>query len=379
MSLLNLARGFIHIWKSMDARQKQIEQRKDESISPKESQALKLVLETCASYRSQKNSCQEELRFLPDTLSLVTRIASIYYPNEKVPLEKARIGNVFTALLEINRQVLEVLELPGLEMLTQFCLREVHPAVAANNDAERSGWIPGFILRRVRLRVIRVLWVQWLLLVGEAAIKVYAEHHPDEIIEPETLLEEMDQLQEETLPLPREVHGLVEASRKNILFSIKSLPWVKVKPLYISLAENIARFWHPHSSEPLYEVRVYDLLKSLSGYLEWTGQLSQKPVLNKMLGLRVSHLTGAREVALPFSNNKLFGWIEKYQVGRAAKWSKTIFKTLQKKQPAILFRDVAIGVVKEGGKRWLILYLHDKIAVETNKLYKIPTALRIHK
>ena len=372
MSLLNLARGFIHIWKSMDARQKQIEQRKNESISHEESQALKLVLETCANYRSQKNSYQEKLRFLPDTLSLVTRIASIYYPNEKVPLEKARIGNVFTALLEINRSVLEVLELPGLEMLTQFRLREVHPAVAANNNEERSGWIPGFILRRVRLRVIRVLWVQWLLLVGEAAIKVYAEHQADEVIEPETLLEEMDQLQEEELALPSEVRGIVEASRKNILFSIKPLPWVKVKPLYISLAENIARFWHPHSSEPLYEVRVYDLLKSLSGYLEWTGQLSQKPVLNKMLGLRVSHLTGAREVALPFSDNKLFGWIEKYQVGRAAKWSKTIFKTLQKKQPAILFRDVAIGVVKEGGKRWLILYLHDKIAVETNKLYKTP-------
>ena len=57
-------------------------------------------------------------------------------------------------------------------------------------------------------------------------------------------------------------------------------------------------------------------------------------------------------------------------LGRAAKWSKTIFQTLQKKQPAILFRDVAIGIVKEGSKRWLILVLHDKIAEETNKLYK---------
>ena len=104
--------------------------------------------------------------------------------------------------------------------------------------------------------------------------------------------------------------------------------------------------------------------------MEWTGQFSQKLVINKMLGLRMSHLTGARKVVLPFSGNKLFGWVEKYQVGRAAKWSKTIFKTLQKKQPAILFRDAAIGFVKEGGKCWLILYLHDKIAVETNKLCK---------
>jgi hypothetical protein len=58
----------------------------------------------------------------------------------------------------------------------------------------------------------------------------------DEAIEPETLLEEMDQLQKEELPLPTEVRSLVEASRKNILFSIKPLLWVKVKPLYIYLA-----------------------------------------------------------------------------------------------------------------------------------------------
>ena len=54
---------------------------------------------------------------------------------------------------------------------------------------------------------------------------------------------------------------------------------------------------------------------------------------------------------LPFSDNKLIDWIKKYQVGRAAKWSKTIFKTLQKKQMAFLFGDEAIGVVKEGCKR----------------------------
>ncbi len=178
----------------------------------------------------------------------------------------------------------------------------------------------------------------------------------------------MDQLQDELDPsLPDEVREVVETSRKNILFSLKPLPWAEVKYLYISLAENISRVWHPQSSAPLYEVRVYDLLKS--GYLEWVGNLSRKPVLNKMLGLRLSYLIKAREVAVPFAESKLFDWAKKYQVGRAAKWSKTIFKTLQKKQPAILFRDVAMGIVKEGGKRWLILYLHGKIANETNKLY----------
>ena len=119
--------------------------------------------------------------------------------------------------------------------------------------------------------------------------------------------------------MPNEVRDIVEASRKNILFSIKPLLWVKVKRYYIYLAKKIARLWHPRSSEPSHEVKIYDSLKSLSSYLEWTGQLSQKPVLKKMLRFRVFHLTGAWEVALPFSDNKLFDWIKKYQVGRVAK------------------------------------------------------------
>jgi hypothetical protein len=46
-----------------------------------------------------------------------------------------------------------------------------------------------------------------------------------------------------------------------------------------------------------------------------------------------------------------------------------LYRTLKKKQPGILFRDVVFGVVKEGGKRWFVLYLQGKIAAEANKLY----------
>ena len=81
--------------------------------------------------------------------------------------------------------------------------------------------------------------------------------------------------------------------------------------LYL-FVKKIARLWHPRSSEPLHEVKIYDSLKSLSNYLEWTGQLSQELVLNKILRFRMFHLTGAWEVALPFSDNKLFDWINKY-------------------------------------------------------------------
>ncbi len=358
------------LWRSMGARKKQFKLRKFENVSTQESQALEVVLETCSRYQREKLFYEEGLRFLPDTLRLISQVAAIYYPNEKAPMEKARIGNVLSAFLQVNRQILDMLEIPGLERLTQFRLREVMPGFEGNKNNSGISFVPAFFKRRVRLITVRALWVQWMLFVGESAIKIYGEHRADEIPDPETLLDEMDQLQDELDPsLPDEVREVVETSRKNILFSLKPLPWAEVKSLYISLAENIARVWYPQSSAPLYEVRVYDLLKS--GYLEWAGNLSRKPVLNKMLGLRLSYITGAREMAAPFAESKLFDWAKKYQMGRAAKWSKTIFKTLQKKQPAILFRDVAMGVIKEGGKRWLILYLHGKIAEETNKLYTV--------
>jgi hypothetical protein len=34
------------------------------------------------------------------------------------------------------------------------------------------------------------------------------------------------------------------------------------------LAEKIARLWNPRLSERLHEVKIYELLKSLSSYLE---------------------------------------------------------------------------------------------------------------
>jgi len=337
--------------------------------SPQERQALELVRETCSQYRGRNIFSPEDLRFLPDTLSLISQIACIYHPSEKAPLEKARIGKLFAVFQEMNRQIFNVIEIHGLEELARFRLREVLSKGTVNKSI--VFWVPDFLRRRIRLMMMRTLWVYGLQLVGESAIKVYAEYREDEAPEPEVLLAEMDQLQDKSDPsFPEEVHEIIETSRKNVLFSVKPLVWADMKPLYISLVENISRAWHPESSLPLYEVRVYDLLKSLARYLEWAGKLSQKPVLNKMLGLRVSHIIGVKEVVIPFAGNTLVDWTRKFQVGRAAKWAKTIYKTLQKKQPRVLFHDVAAGIVKEGGKRWLALYFHDKIADETNRLYK---------
>lgn len=363
--------GVLRFWFLMHSRQIDLERRKKEDISPQERESIESVLKVCSYYQKEKFAKEEDLNFFSSTVCLLNRIASIYNPEDDDPINRARIGKVLSAFQQMNQKILTMIETSDLKALTQFRLKEGVPGINEKSSQGGFSLVPSFIERRLRVMVIRALWIQWLLLVAETAIQIYGEQPVDETPDPESLLEEMDQLKEDAdLSLPDEVREIVETSRKKILFSVKPLPWVETKSIYTLLTENIARAWHPESPAPLYEVRVYDLLKSLAGYLEWAGQLSQKPVLNKMLGLRLSHLKGAKNITFPFAENKLFDWLEQYQVGRAAKWSKTMFKTLKKKQPAILFRDVAIGVVKEGGKRWLILHFHDKIAEETNRLYK---------
>jgi hypothetical protein len=218
--------------------------------------------------------------------------------------------------------------------------------------------------------VVRYLLVQWLLLVGEASIKVYGDNSIDEDVEAEEILAGLDCLHDEVeSPLSENVQQIIESMKKEILFSTVSISWKKVGENYFSLVDQIARHYHSESNFPIYEVRVFDLLKSVSDSLEQIGRLTQKPVLSKILKIRITQLAQAKTMALPLGEYRIFDWMSRYQVGRIAKWSNTLYRTLQKKQPGILFRDVVFSVVKEGGKRWLVLYLHGKIAAEANKLY----------
>ena len=218
--------------------------------------------------------------------------------------------------------------------------------------------------------VVRSLLVQWLLLVGEAALKVYGDNSIDEDVGAEEILAGWDCLHDEVeVPLSENVQQIAESMKKEILFSTASISWKKAVENYFSLVDQIARHYHSESTFPIYEVRVFDLLKSVSDFLEGIGRLTQKPVLSKILKIRITQLTQAKTMTFPIGEYRIFEWMSRYQVGRIAKWSHTLYRTLQKKQPGILFRDVVFSIVKEGGKRWLVLYLHGKIAAEANKLY----------
>jgi hypothetical protein len=347
--------------------------RGQKAVSEKEQKAIKETLLACEKLR---NVSFEEWDFKSTTLSLIKKIAFIYHPNATAPIEQARLGDVLEALQEANQKILHVIHLPQVEYVTQFRVIQIFDSYkTSSKNPKKTGLNKSGIKKRlleslIRKWVVRSLLIQWVLLVGEAALEVYGGNQEEGVVEAEAILAEFEKLPDALdIPVPENVKTIIDSSKKKIVFSPTVIPWQKIGQIYFMLTEQIARYYHSDSTFPIYEVRVCDLLKSVADSLEGVARLGQKPVLNKILKIRVSKLTQAKDIALPLGQNKILEWVNKYQVGGIAKWSHTLYKTLKKKQPEILLRDVAFGVVKEGGKRWLVLYLHGKVAAEANKLY----------
>jgi len=344
--------------------------------SQKEKQAIQETLNACDELQKAN---LEEWNFKAETFSLIEKVACIYHPDATAPMEQACLGDICDAVHEANQKVLNIIRLPRINCVTQFRVIQVFENLNKslgnkNNNSQKTSLLRHYFLGPLFLiwqkKIVRSLLTQWILLIGEGAIKVYRNNIGEGEVEAENILNDWDDLQDEPeLFLPENVKQIAESSKKKVLFSTTVLSWKQAGQIYFGLANEIARYYNSESSYPLYEVRIFDLLKSAAESLEGIGRLRQKPVLNKLLKIRISQLTKAREITVPLGKNKVFEWTNKFQVGRIAKWSQTLYRTIQKKQPGILFRDVAFGLITEGGKRWLVLYFHDKIAVEANKLY----------
>jgi hypothetical protein len=373
VSIKNKLAGSYRLLSWMRRRLSLLKGRGQKTVSEKEQQAIKETLLACDRLR---NVSFEEWDFKSTTLSLIKKIAFIYHPNATAPIEQARLGDVLEALQEANQKILHVIHLPQVKYVTQFRVIQIFDSYKTSSKnpkktgSNKSG-IKNRLLESLILKwVVRSLLIQWVLLVGEAALKVYGGNQKEGVVEAEAILADLENLPiAPDTQVPENVKTIVDSSKKKIVFSPTIIPWKKIGKIYFMLAEQIARYYHSDSAFPIYEARVCDLLKSVADSLEGVARLGQKPVLNKILKIRVSKLTQAKDIAFLLGQNKILEWANKYQVGGIAKWSHTLHKTLQKKQPRILLRDVAFGVFKEGGKRWLVLYLHSKIAAEATKLY----------
>ena len=86
--------------------------------------------------------------------------------------------------------------------------------------------------------IFKSLVVQWQLLVGEAAIAIFSQTSLDEEIKAEKIFAEWDYFEEEPDPsLSKDVQQIAESSKKEIIFSAKSIFWKEASKIYLNLAD----------------------------------------------------------------------------------------------------------------------------------------------
>ena len=372
----------------------------------KKKEALLATINYCQNLDSKWLLEESDLEFLKNTFMLIEIIARAYHPNSKTPIEEARILCRLNAFMELKNHLLTLTTHKGIQAITQFRIRHIlilSRAWKTKESLKQSkififlykhslyplfGWL-FFIIRCFDLTfwamkmsgylfqdiVLKVFLVRWYLVVGELSNQVYSDKIVNSKIPVESILDGLDEITEpENLSknkLPKSIKEISEASRNEILYHTWSVEWIKVRSIYINLINGIARKYHPDSEQPIYEVKLFELLTSGLYLSEQISSIQNYPFVNKILDLRVSHALMTKEATSFLMNSQVLFWVKKYKLRYIFKYSLLLFKVIQKKHPALLFKDFAFTLAGEGCKRWLYLYLHDKFTEEANTLYKI--------
>lgn len=210
--------------------------------------------------------------------------------------------------------------------------------------------------------------------MGELAIQVYRDQEKEPDIQTEDLLEDLNSMPEMDNPmmadLPEEILKISESSRDDILFHSWSVEWKKAKGIYIQLVEDIARTHHPQSKQPIYEAKLFDLLMGGVRFSEKIAAIQNIAFFNKLLDLRIAHVMIVKDTADYLMRSQALSWIREYKLTYIFKYAFLLFKVIRRGNPALLFQDFVLTLAGEGFKRWLYLYLHDRITIEANSVYQ---------
>lgn len=385
------------------ARLKELEKQKLESKDPLKQKALQAVVEHCQQLRSKWILDESDLKIVERTQHLAKAIASVYHPRSKNPLAEVRLGGLLEAFLELKTRIVTLSEMQGVRQFTQFRLRHVRylsrawkkkeqwqqskvgQAVARYKLAILVQWVylffrfldltfwmfkmAGYIVHDI---VLKILLLRWYLTIGELTIRMHRDPTQESDLDADELLSQLDSIPkaEDPATLTNGAKEIADRSRKSLLFNVNSVTWDQVKEIYFHLVQDLASHYYPDAEEPLYEVRLYHLMMGVSRLSDQVASIRDQPVLNKLLNIRVSHIMLAKDAMDFLRESELGVWLKKYPVGRFVKISHLLYQTVRKKHPGVLFKDFALFVAKETVKRWLYIYLHNKIALEANHAYK---------
>ena len=345
-----------------------------------------------------------DLNVAAHSRALVLEVARAFHPEAAQPLAQARLGPLLHAFLDLEQALVSLTRLPAFAPLARVRWRHLETLKAAWRKKQaweqsafgraaarfhlwflvkgvyallRSGdalfWAAksgGFVFYDV---LLKRLLVRWYLNLGDVALKVYGARSLDAALSEDEVLADLESLHEpppEEVDWPPALRERVEQSRHALLYHPRPLSLGEIQDRLAGLVRDIAAFHHPDSPDPLKEAALYDLVLSLARLCESLAALEKKPVIHKMLNLRLSHLLKVKAAAEGLLESQWYDFLKKYRVGPALKYTRLAYRAFKKGGPGVLFKDVAYTVAREGGKRWLALYLHGKLAREADRVYR---------
>lgn len=396
--------GLIRIRGLNLSRLRDLQKLVEASESSSKRQALELIIHQCKSIRNKWILTEENLNLSKNTLDLVREISTIYHPESKNPIDEAKVGKLLKAFNEVKNSVSTLTKMKGVRALTQFRLHHLYSLSEAwkwkeewqkSSAAERIRqyklysilkWVwmifrfmdlvfwslkmLGYIIYDV---IFKILLVQWYLIVGELALQVYSDAEKEPKISNEELLKDLEEMPEEQKPLsedyPENIRNIASNSKKSILLNLKTISREEVGEKYYQLIADIAGHYHPQSEKPIHEAKIFDLMLGAIRFADQISSLDSMPVLNKLLNIRVSHILMAKNASDYIVENPVVQNLSKYRVGGMIKYAAMAYKVVSKRHPGIIVKDIAFTLAIEGGKRWLYIYLHNKIVLEANAIY----------
>ncbi len=372
---------------------------------PQEKQACQIISNKISNLDSSWFLSDKEWDIYENAHNFLSNIASAYYPNSKNPILEVRVGKLISNLKILNQKVLDLLSRKGFRKMADFRLKHalaVQKAWRKKQEWENSQW--GTFLKKAKFYFLakwaytifrffdisfwtiktltslthhfafKTLLIHLYLELGEFGLSIYNEDKGKkfnlEIEDLEKDLEgspvDIDWTQAET---PIDVKISLEPLRKEILYSKRLTNWESIKPIYWEEFEIVAEYYYPESENPIYEVKLYNSLAFASRLLEAASSLEKRPEIKKILNFRISQAVELKKRADSILELPIVEWLKKYNLGKAAKVAKLAFQTIKSRHPGFILKDLLTTLLIEGSKRWFYIFLFDKIAKESCKLY----------
>lgn len=373
---------------------------------PKEKQASQIIFDKVNSLDSSWFLADTEWNLYENVHDFLSNIASTYHPTSKTPILEVQVGKLIPGLKDLNQKILALLSRKGFRKMADFRLKHalsVQKAWKKKQDWESSWW--GTFLKQTRFYflakwaytvfrffdisfwaiktfmgltnhfALKTLLINLYLELAEFALSTYREKNE----KPSDL--EMEDIEEnlENNPVdidfsqtktPIDVKICLEPLRKDILYSKTLINWEAIKLIYLEEFEIVADHYYPESENPIYEVKLYNSLTFVSRLLEMASSLEKRSETRKILNFRIAQAVELKERADSIMELPIMEWLRKYNLGKAAKVAKLAFQTIKNRHPGFILKDLLTTILMEGVKRWFYIYLFDKIAEESSKLYE---------